>query len=547
MIRRIVHIPASHPVLHAKAWHRRLGFLLSLLVAGLALPAEGNGQPSTPGREDLLFLNRIAYGANAATLREYRQLGRERYLASQLVFRADGGLPSGIRQRIAEMDISRLSPADLLDERRRAEQQFKSAPDSVSAGKIRKAINERNNELGMQAAERRILRDLYSQSQLQEQLLGFWFNHFTVFQYKGNIPQLLADYEEHAIRPHVLGKFRDLVLATLTHPAMLIYLDNAQNAAGAVNENYARELMERQTLGVHGGYTQSDVQALARILTGVGVDLSGKGCPGGQTRLTGAEAPAGGGLFCFNPKRHDSGEKLFLGQTFPPGGGLDEVLRAVNLLVRSPASAQFISRRLAVYFLSDDPPQALLNEMARTFQNTDGDIALTLKTLFHSPYFRDGKALGNKYKDPVQYVLSSLRLLYGGQPIQNIRPAVNWINQLGEPLYGHPTPDGYGMREKDWLSADQMTKRFEVAKAIYWNAGALYVDEPRSSQLEITDKKRLQDLRKEARESHPIDVFGIYDLLRPILSDTTLATLKKSLSFDEWNALLLSSPEWMYR
>ena len=357
----------------------------------------------------------------------------------------------------------------------------------------------------------------------------------------------MANYEEHAIRPHVLGKFRDLVMATLTHPAMLVYLDNAQNAVGAVNENYARELMELHTLGVQGGYTQNDVQELARILTGVGVDFSGRGCPGGQTSLDPRQPPLAGGLFCFNPKRHDSGGKVFLGQTFPPGGGAEEVIRAVDMLARNPSTARFISSKLAVYFLGDDPPQNVVADMARTFQKSDGDIAQTLNTLFHSAAFLSGKYFGTKYKDPVQYVFSAVRLLYGDAPVQDVRPIVNWVNQLGEPFYARLTPDGYGMREKDWLSADQMAKRFDVARAIFWNAGTLYTDELAAKALENTDKKRLQDLRKEAREANPIDSFGIYDLMHPMLSDQTLGTLKKSLTLDEWNSLLLSSPEFMYR
>ena len=515
-------------------------------------PAPAYSAPLTPplNRGALLFLNRVTYGVNTATAKKYKTLGHECFLQNQLVFRGDEGLPSEVRQRIADMDIARLGPAELLAERHRGEQQLqeaKDAADTDSREKLRQALNQRNNELVLQSAERRVLRALYSNNQLQELLTWFWFNHFNVFQYKGSNSHLLADYEEYAIRPHVLGQFRDLLLATLTHPAMLVYLDNAQNAATAVNENYAREIMELHTLGVNGGYTQSDVENLARILTGVGIDLSGKGCPAGQTRLANVIASSQEGLFCFHPKRHDQNAKEFLGQIFPAGGGAEEVVRAVDLLARQPATAHFISRELAVYFLDDDPPQGVVDAMAKTFGQTDGDIAKTLNILFHSAAFRRGKYLGSKYKDPVQYVLSSLRLLYEDSPIQDVRPAVNWINQLGEPLYAHLTPDGYGLRKQDWLSADQMAKRFEVARAIFWNASTLYTSEQLAKTLEVTDKKQLQDIRNAARLAHPIDSFGIYDLLRPVLSDNTSIVLRKTLSLDEWNSLLLSSPEFMYR
>ncbi len=493
-------------------------------------------------RADLLLLNRITYGINAETAGQYQALGRERFLQSQLVYRGDEDLPAELRQRIADMDISKLDPGDLLAERHTFEQKMKDEKDADSKGKLQQVMNQRGNELAFQSGERRVLRSVYSKNQLQELLTWFWFNHFNVFQYKGYNNLLIPDYEEHAIRPHVLGKFRDLLLATLTHPAMLVYLDNAQNGAGSANENYAREIMELHTMGVNSGYTQSDVENLARILTGVGIDLSGNGCPGGQTMLWNV---AGGKLFCFNLKRHDQTAKVFLGQNYPAGGGAEEVIRAIDILVSQPATARHISRELAVYFLDDNPPQNVIDEMARTFSKTDGDIARTLNTLFESTAFRSDS--GGKFKDPVQYVLSSMRLLYGDHPVKDARQAVNWINQLGEPLYAHMAPDGYGMRKQDWLSADQMAKRFEVARAIFWNAGALYTPEQVAKSLEGVDQKKLQELRNAARIDNPVDTFGIYDLMRPLLSDKTSAVLRKTLNMDEWNSLLLSSPEFMYR
>jgi uncharacterized protein (DUF1800 family) len=524
-----------------------LYFPISFLFICTSLTSQAAQNPQSLSQSDLQFLNRVTYGINSTTVEKFKSLGREQFLQSQLAFSGDKGLPEDIRLHIANMDISRLSPSDLLSERHQAEQQLKAASDAEIKGKLQQSLNQRGNDIAMQATERRLLRAIYSENQLQELLTWFWFNHFNIFQHKGYNNLLLADYEEHAIRPHVLGKFRDLVLATLTHPAMLVYLDNAQNASGAVNENYAREIMELHTLGINGGYKQNDVENLAHILTGVGVDLSGNKCPQGQTKLGNYTPTVQDGLFCYSPNRHDQNAKNFLGHSFPIEGGAEEVVRAVDILVQNPATAKFISRKLAVYFLADNPPESVINDMSRAFQKSDGNVAKTLNVLFHSSAFQHGNVLANKYKDPVQYVISSLRLLYGTQPIQDIRPAVNWINQLGEPIYAHLTPDGYGMSAKDWLSADQMAKRFEISRAIFGNAGILYTNEALAKTLEETDKKRLQELRKEAREQHPVDTFGIYDLMRPALSDKTMDVLKKSLTMDDWNSLLLSSPEFMYR
>jgi uncharacterized protein (DUF1800 family) len=198
-----------------------------------------------------------------------------------------------------------------------------------------------------------------------------------------------------------------------------------------------------------------------------------------------------------------------------------------------------------MYFLNDNPPDNIINDMANTFSNTDGDIAKTLNTLFHSDEFLHNQH--PKFKDSVWYVLSSIRLLYDKQPIEDVRPIINWINQLGEPFYTHLTPDGYGLTQQNNLSADQIAQRFNIAHAISSNAGVLYTNETQAISLEMTDKQQLQKLHQAAKNAHPIDTFGIYELIRPILSDNTSVILRQSLTMDEWNSLLLSSPEFMYR
>ena len=214
-------------------------------------------------------------------------------------------------------------------------------------------------------------------------MVWFWLNHFSVYPVKANLRWLVADYEERAIRPHALGHFRDLVMATLDHPAMLQYLDNAQNAAGHVNENYARELMELHTLGVDGGYTQQDVQALARVLTGVGINASRmapKLRPEWQ-RLYGAPVPS-------SSIRRATISRANAARRDIEGRGFAEVEQAVDLLVRQPACARFMSRQARVYFVADDPPAQLVEHMAQTFQSTDGDIAAVLRTMLDAPRVR---------------------------------------------------------------------------------------------------------------------------------------------------------------
>src|SRR2546422_7311634 len=233
----------------------------------------------------------------------------------------------------------------------------------------------------------------------------------TLFPYTTLFRALVADYEERAIRPHALGRFRDLLGATARHPAMLIYLDNAQNAANRINENYARELMELHTLGVDGGYTQRDVQELARILTGFVVRE---------------------GWFEFIPGRHDYGDKLLLGRAIR-GRGAAEVDEALDLLARHPATARFLCRKLALVFVSDDPSEVLVERLASTFPSSDGDIAAVLRELFPSAEF--SASLGTKFKDPVHYVVSAVRLAYDDKGILNAGPLINWLGRLGGPLY----------------------------------------------------------------------------------------------------------------
>jgi uncharacterized protein (DUF1800 family) len=497
-----------------------------LALAGVAVvPAWASGNELS--REDIQWLDRVTYGPSTATVDEYLRVGRRRFLNEQLHPPKDVRLPQPESEQIAALDISHASAAELLATVSKEQQRINALSDETQKQADRKTLNDKGSKLAYEAARSEILHALYSPAQLQEQLTWFWLNHFSVFQYKANDAWLVGDYAENAVRPHALGHFRDLVMASLTHPAMLQYLDNAQNAAGHINENYARELMELHTLGVGSGYTQQDIQELARVLTGVGVNASGnepKLKPEWQ-RLYRHQ-----GAFEFNPARHDFGGKTLLGKHID-GGGFDEVEQAVDLLVSQPACAQFVSRKLAIYFVSDDPPRSLTDRMAKTFQKTHGDIAEVLQTLFKSREF--AASLGAKFKDPMHYVISTMRLAYDGKPVVNTHPALNWLNALGEAPFGRQTPDGYPLTESGWASSGQISRRFEIARAIGSGNGGLF-DPEDGTPAKTTGFPELSSRL-------------YFSAVEPFLSVNARAALDRAGSQLEWNTFLLASPDFNYR
>jgi uncharacterized protein (DUF1800 family) len=482
-------------------------------------------QAVTP--RQLNLLNRITWGANESLVKTFVAAGQERFLDQQLHPANSERLPPEAQVQIEALKISHTPIEALVIE---AEEQGKAVnaitdPDLKQAAQ--KVYQEKLNELGREAATRSILRDLYSPAQLREQLTWFWMNHFNVHLYKANLRVLIGDYEEKAIRPHVLSHFRDLLRATLHHPAMLRYLDNDQNAVGHINENYAREIMELHTLGVGSGYTQRDVQELARILTGVGIGRPGikpKIKPDLQSQYVRE------GLFEFNPNRHDYGDKTFLGHLIK-GHGLDEIDEAITLLAQSPATSRHISRELAMYFVSDNPDPQLVESMAATFRQTDGDIAAVLKTMFQSPSFN--VSLGTLFKDPIHYVLSATRMAYGDKVLLNSGPILNWLARLGEPLYARQTPDGYSIAGSAWNGVGQMVTRFEVARAIGSNSAGLF-----------------KSIGPPVMEQPAFPQFAnalYFYSIRQSLSPATQKALNQAATPQEWNILFLSSPEFMRR
>ncbi|MEO9078236.1 MAG: DUF1800 domain-containing protein, partial [Rhodanobacter sp.] len=388
--------------MHIRATLRKnllLGVCSSLLLVATnpLLFAEGI-PPGSPGlrQAEIRWLQRASFGLDSATLESYRQLGRKRWLDQQLTDHSDT-LPPAISALLASYPALSTPAADLLAQEIEARRQLKSMPDGDAKVTARKALQKHARALGQQAQQAELLHAIYGSNPLKEQVVWFWLNHFSVYGAKGGVRLVAADYEENVIRPHALGKFRDLVMATLKSPAMLEFLDNAKNVKGKTNENYARELMELHTLGVGSGYTQQDVQQLALILTGAGI------APRAQRRMdrSGRQRPGfvRDGLFVFNPLKHDFSNKQFLGHTIS-GRGYEEIEQAVSLITRQPACARFISNQLAEYFVADRPPPALVDAMAATFQRTDGDLAAVLRTMFDSPTLLTDNV--KKFKDPTQ-------------------------------------------------------------------------------------------------------------------------------------------------
>ena len=303
--------------------------------------------------------------------------------------------------------------------------------------------------------EGKLLRAIYSNRQLEEVLVDFWFNHFNVFLDKGADRYLVTAYERDVIRPRVLGEFRDLLEATAKSPAMLFYLDNWQSvgstasparaaARRGLNENYGRELLELHSLGVDGGYTQKDVTEVARCFTGWTI-----------------RQPQLGGEFFFNERTHDKGEKTVLGVKIPAGGGIEDGEKVLDIVSRRPATAHFVSNKLAQRFVADDPPPALVERMAQTFLKTGGDLRAVMKTMLDSKEFWSVGAFRSKFKSPLEMVASSVRTLSGD--VEFAFALNNQVTQLGEPLYRKLEPTGYSNSSAEWMNSASLLARMNFA------------------------------------------------------------------------------------
>jgi uncharacterized protein (DUF1800 family) len=352
----------------------------------------------------------------------------------------------------------------------------------------------------------RILRAVYSERQLQEVMVDFWTNHFNVFAGKGADRWLLTSYDRDTIRPHTLGKFYDLLVADAQSPAMLFYLDNVQSVSPnaqlpqrpglargplaelgmlnqqqrpqqqkqqrrGINENYARELMELHTLGVDGGYTQKDVQEVARCFTGWTIIAPrGAGAAAAQAIMNPRAAEMARnnpGTFIFRPGVHDNGEKIVLGHKIPAGGGINDGLMVLDILAHHPSTAKFIATKLVRRFVADEPPPALVDRVAQTFLKTDGDIREVLRTIFFSPEFNSQEAYRAKVKRPFELAVSAVRTIGGDT---NGGPQFHqWIARMGQPLYGFQTPNGYADVAENWVNTGALLERMNFALALVSN------------------------------------------------------------------------------
>ncbi len=433
-----------------------LSFILILILTAVT-SSKAMAQSAPPLTDDIQIvhlLNRIGFGPSADDIAKVRNLGIEAYIEQQL---KPASLPKNevLETRLSELNTLNATIEQLSTDFEPPAGQFKSMPEDE-----RKEVNKNKNRIVFELALAKVLRAIASPAQLQEVMVDFWFNHFNVFAEKGADKIWIGTYERDAIRPYVLGKFRDLLHATAQHPAMLFYLDNWLNTApdspGArgrktgINENYAREILELHTLGVDGGYTQQDVTTLAEILTGWGL-------------ANGKELWQRANFF-FNPRRHDFADKTLLGYPIT-GRGAVEIEMVIDLLASQPATAKHIAYQLAQTFVADDPPKSLVEKLTKAFRSSEGDISVVLHTLLRSNEFWDKQYAQNKFKPPFRYAVSALRAS-NIVPQGDTRPIQGALRNMGEPLYRCLTPNGYANTKEQWLNPDALLKRIDFAKGL---------------------------------------------------------------------------------
>jgi uncharacterized protein (DUF1800 family) len=401
------------------------------------------------------FLNRTSFGPTREEVQKVNRLGIPAYLDEQL---SPKRIPDSlVEEKLARLKTMRLNTRELVElypPPKVARQQSTMLQQQMQGPRF----------IILELQQARLLRAVYSQRQLYEVMADFWGNHFNIFAAKGADRWLTTAYDRDTIRPHALGRFKDLLVATAQSPAMLFYLDNwlsagpnsaaerlaPNNRRHGLNENYARELMELHTLGVDGGYTQKDVQEVARCFTGWTI-----------------RRPQGEAEFYFAPRIHDAGEKTVLGHRIPAGGGMDDGLQVLDLLARHPSTAHFIALKLARRFVSDDPPRSIINKVAESFRQSDGDIPAALRTIFGSPEFNSLEAFQAKVKMPLEYVASALRAT--GAEVQMSHQLLRYLGRMGEPLFLAQPPTGYPDVGSSWTSSDMLLTRMNFAADLVAN------------------------------------------------------------------------------
>jgi uncharacterized protein (DUF1800 family) len=476
-------LPAHTPVVtHARSFH------FPYAVAGL-----------TRQQAAAHLVSRFTYGATPGLIDQVARMGLEEWFARQL----QATLPDDtLQQRLTPYDALSLSTEEITRIfikngvllRMAIKDGTITADSSQDKKEYRAALQKYRQQKGFRSEQelvrqfvnQKILRAVYTQNQVQEVLTDFWFNHFNVSFTKGICTRYIPAYERDVIRPHALGRFNDLLLATAQSPAMLLYLDNASSSGvnterakrqpqktkrpKGLNENYAREVMELHTLGVDGGYTQTDVTEAARILTGWTLYPRGVYAGDSLRRLLPDDATLqkrGGvhtGDFLFAPNRHDDGAKVVLGKTFPAGGGYEEGVQLLTMLGAHPSTAKFVARKLAARFVSDTPPPALIDALAKTYQQTHGDIRALLTTLVSSPEFWNKDALREKTKSPFELTISALRGLHAD--VQRPYPLFQWVTRMGQKIYFYQAPTGFPDKAAYWINTGALLNRMNFGMAL---------------------------------------------------------------------------------
>ncbi len=422
-------------------------------------------------------LNRLGYGPRPGDLERVRQIGLGRWIERQL----EPGriLDDRMETALQAFPTLTMSVPELMRAYPEPDQKLlakiRSGEMSQQEMRVMAPLEKRPFRIAAELQAAKLTRVVLSERQLEEVMTDFWFNHFNVDARKGAVKWMIADYERTAIRPHALGRFRDLLLAAAHHPAMLFYLDNWMSFRAdlvipsgpqrgrrmGLNENYAREIMELHTLGVDGGYTQEDVIEVARAFTGWTIDR-----------------PREHGTFLFRPGAHDNGAKRVLGHSLPAGGGEQDGVTVIDILSRHPSTARFIAIKLARRFVSDEPPPALVERAAGTFRDTDGDIRRVVVTIVTSPEFFSAEAFRAKIKTPLEVVASSVRTLDGelappAAPGSQQRGGgfalAQQVSKLGEPLYQQQPPTGYPDVAEAWVNAGALLNRMNFALGLAAN------------------------------------------------------------------------------
>lgn len=555
----------------------RSSFLTTALAAGVAAtvllegrsapaiaaaPFPNDAQRDKTGQTIVHVLNRIGFGPRPGDAETVRAMGVQAYIDQQLHPERIPDAP--MEARLAGFSTLQLSSREIaqqfelpaLQARRDRKQAAGSQADSAQPlepleRKMPNALQQQANRVMVELGEQKMLRAIYSERQLQEVLTDFWFNHFNVDARKGRNRFMLTEYERDTIRPHVLGKFHDLLEATAKSPAMLFYLDNwmsadpsgrrsddlqraprfrpfgrggrgqpggltfparparqangQKNVPKGLNENYGRELMELHTLGVDGGYTQKDVTEVARALTGWTI-----------------QNPRLGGGFVFDSRLHDRGQKVVLGRVIKAGGGENDGEQVLDILAKHPSTARFIAMKLARRFVSDAPPAALVDRVAARFRETDGDLREVMRTLLTAPEFLSPDAYRAKVKTPFEFVVSAVRAT--GADVQDATPLVRAIQQLGMPLYMCQPPTGYKDTADAWVNTGALVNRMNFAL-----------------QLAGHNQRGIAGNGFVAYERI------VETVLNNDISDTTRRTIAKAETAEQMTALTLGSPEFQRR